>query len=575
MKIDRMISNNVEISNENEAELFFDIEKNTLCVKMIDGIYEVSKDEDLPIAYEHLKNVLLNENNLSKIYPGQVALLFKDDIDSNQRTQPIQIRGANAFLLSDGAIYTDVNGSDVLDHTWIDNISEEMNGYRYVIYFYEINEINDDINLNEHSSMYFDDEFEKEYYEYVIIKNLTINTERYSLLEGMASDNLTIELIDFSCNCDEELFDILIYTPCKNLTLIGMDFSNKTSLNNYLSNDDFETIKFRNVLTNTIIDFSEMFYGNEDLSSLSSLNTFDTSNGENFSYMFFLTALKTIPLLNTSNGKNFDGFVKSTPITRFPLIDTSNGINFECMFSGCENLKEIPQLDTSNGENFSYMFEFTTELKTIPNLDFSKGKTFEGMFYRSEGITNPPILNLLNAETCEYMFEDCVNLEEARFSGLSKCTSFNCMFSGCSKLKTVTFENSTSNVSDFSWMFYEAGIEEINGLDTSNGEDFSRMFYYCTNLKKLPLMDLSKAWNVDAMFKGTTELTDVAGFSGLWTSLDLSSCEKLTHESLMNIINLIAEIHTSDSVLTLGEINLAKLSDEEKLIAINKGWSLK
>lgn len=48
-------------------------------------------------------------------------------------------------------------------------------------------------------------------------------------------------------------------------------------------------------------------------------------------------------------------------------------------------------------------------------------------------------------------------------------------------------------------------------------------------------------------------------------------------ESLMNIINNLYDIATAGvqpQKLQLGSTNLAKLTDEEKVIATNKGWSL-
>ena len=56
-------------------------------------------------------------------------------------------------------------------------------------------------------------------------------------------------------------------------------------------------------------------------------------------------------------------------------------------------------------------------------------------------------------------------------------------------------------------------------------------------------------------------------------SVDLSQCAKLTHDSLMNVINSIQTVTTPET-LTLGGVNLAKLSDEEKKVATDKGWTL-
>lgn len=74
-------------------------------------------------------------------------------------------------------------------------------------------------------------------------------------------------------------------------------------------------------------------------------------------------------------------------------------------------------------------------------------------------------------------------------------------------------------------------------------------------------------------FNGCSSLTTINGGIEAKVSLDLSSCTKLTHDSLMNIINSIQTV-TSTQTLTLGSTNLAKLTDEEKQIATGKGWTL-
>ena len=76
------------------------------------------------------------------------------------------------------------------------------------------------------------------------------------------------------------------------------------------------------------------------------------------------------------------------------------------------------------------------------------------------------------------------------------------------------------------------------------------------------------------MFNGCSSLTDLGGFTGLKVNLELSSSSKITHESLLNVINKAADVTASPKTLTLGSTNLAKLSDEEKAIATNKGWTL-
>jgi surface protein len=108
------------------------------------------------------------------------------------------------------------------------------------------------------------------------------------------------------------------------------------------------------------------------------------------------------------------------------------------------------------------------------------------------------------------------------------------------------------------------------------------MFYECSSLITIPLLDTSNVTDLRGtycMFSGCRSLTNLGGFKNLQKSLDLTSCTKLTHESLMNVINNLARVNTlpganTSPVLTLGGINLAKLTYDEIAIATDKGWIL-
>ena len=124
-------------------------------------------------------------------------------------------------------------------------------------------------------------------------------------------------------------------------------------------------------------------------------------------------------------------------------------------------------------------------------------------------------------------------------------------------------------------MFYNCTqLTAIPEMETSNVNDFSSMFNYCQKLTTLLEMNTSNATTTQGMFLGCISLTNLGGFVGLKVSLDLSHCSKLTHESLLNVINKAADVTASPATLILGATNLAKLSDAEKAIATNKGWTL-
>ena len=70
------------------------------------------------------------------------------------------------------------------------------------------------------------------------------------------------------------------------------------------------------------------------------------------------------------------------------------------------------------------------------------------------------------------------------------------------------------------------------------------------------------------------ELTTFGGLTGLKINFDLSSCPNLTHESLLNVVNELADVTADPKTLTLGEENLKRLWSGDKAIATNKGWTL-
>ena len=87
-------------------------------------------------------------------------------------------------------------------------------------------------------------------------------------------------------------------------------------------------------------------------------------------------------------------------------------------------------------------------------------------------------------------------------------------------------------------------------------------------------MDFSNVTNATDSFWNCQSLTDLGGFIGLKVGINLSACTALTHDSLLNVINKVADVTASPKTLTLGSTNLAKLTDEEKAIATSKGWTL-
>lgn len=182
------------------------------------------------------------------------------------------------------------------------------------------------------------------------------------------------------------------------------------------------------------------------------------------------------------------------------------------------------------GENSCYeMFKGCKWVTEIPGpLDISKCPYIYNMFYNCYAVTKVPEL-------------DCSAAIEAGF-----------MFSSCKALTSITLKN-TGNITDFGGCFYD-----------------------CTALKTLSKLDVAGYANTTSlpsdMFQSCTALTDFGGFENLTCNVNISNLTNLSKQSLLNIINLAGTV--SGRTLTLGATNLAKLTDAEKKIATDKGWTL-
>lgn len=150
------------------------------------------------------------------------------------------------------------------------------------------------------------------------------------------------------------------------------------------------------------------------------------------------------------------------------------------------------------------------------------------MFSRTNITTNPP-LNTSKSTTVQEMFSNCSNLTDVKDFDTSSATSISSLFLYCSKLHTVS-ELDASKV-------------------TSNLSSYNTPFYNCENLR-----------NFD-------------GFKGLKVTMYLDRCYSLSYESLMNVINKLAD-GVSGKTLYLHQDCVNMLSDEDIAIATNKGWSI-
>ena len=269
----------------------------------------------------------------------------------------------------------------------------------------------------------------------------------------------------------------------------------------------------------------KMFYGCENLRSITGIENLNTEEVANFNYMFHgCSSLRSLDV---------SGF------------DTSYAQYMWRMFSGCSLLTnlDVSGFNTSNVTNMGYMFADCTNLTTldISSFDTSNVESLEGMFYNCSSLSEiDTSFRTDSATTMRYMFYGCSSVEELllddfdtsnvtnmsyMFQGCesltnlaidmfdtSKVVSMKNMFKSCSELTTLNTANFyTNNVTDMSGMF--AGCSKLRAIDlssfnTSKVTDMNSMFKSCSSITVLYLdtFDTARVTDMSSMFLSTTNL---------------------------------------------------------------------
>ena len=118
-------------------------------------------------------------------------------------------------------------------------------------------------------------------------------------------------------------------------------------------------------------------------------------------------------------------------------------------------------------------------------------------------------------------------------------------------------------------------VPNVMVVDTEGITNLGYCFQNCASLTSLTLPDGfgQNATIMGNCFYNCKALTTITGNPNFKVSFNLLSSTELTHDSLMVIINGLQTV-TETQTLTLGSTNLAKLTDAEKKVATDKGWTL-
>lgn len=250
-----------------------------------------------------------------------------------------------------------------------------------------------------------------------------------------------------------------------------------------------------------------------------------------------------------------------------PLIEqiqtTPELTNFRAVFAGdpATNLT-IPEtfvVDVPEMEDLHAAFYGCPNLQTItlPAGFGRSARTMEGCFSHCTAVQTIAFPEGCGTKvySLNYCFEYCRSLTDIAFpAGFGAAVqNMYATFSSCNKLKSIVFPERFGT----KLLNFHGGFSDCSALESVT---FPAGFGSLCN-------------TFGNCFRGCTSLTTINGGIEAKVPLDLSPCTKLTHDSIMVVINSLQTVTTTQK-LTLGATNLAKLTDEEKKVATDKGWTL-
>ena len=108
-----------------------------------------------------------------------------------------------------------------------------------------------------------------------------------------------------------------------------------------------------------------------------------------------------------------------------------------------------------------------------------------------------------------------------------------------------------------------------------SGANASNVFLSCIFLETIQLITVTSDITFIGWFSNCGKLTNITFTqdSQIGNNIDFSASPLLSHDSIINIISVLINT-TTTKTLSLGTTNLAKLADEEKAVATEKGWTL-
>ena len=283
----------------------------------------------------------------------------------------------------------------------------------------------------------------------------------------------------------------------------------------------------------------------------------------------------------TSDGSLNLSKLKSTSLN-LSKFDTTNVNSMQSMFYDCRKIDnlDLSSFNTRNVTNMEYMFFNCVNLKSVTTSSFNTANVtkMQNMFAGCSSLTTLDLsnFNTTKVDSMQFMFYSCSKLTNLVVTSFDtrKVTDMQNMFYNCSSLTTLDLSSfDTASVTNMESMFESCKFNvNFNGKNTSNVQNAYKMFkcFGGTSINMNNCSLASSTNNTDFITSST--ITDLISPRNISSNINISA-NKLTLDSLLSLINGLADVPKTQT-LDIGGTNLAKLSEDQLLVAINKNWTV-
>lgn len=268
-----------------------------------------------------------------------------------------------------------------------------------------------------------------------------------------------------------------------------------------------------------------------------------------------VTAVHTtgVVVLPAAASRLFQNMTNLTDISGLANFDTSNAKTMHSMFSGCRNLADLSPLsrwNTTNIQNLGYMFTGCNEITTLESLAswrLPKAYHLQGMFQDCYELTD--ISATANWELgpavrqTGWMFRDCHSLSDISALAswrITRIQQTSGMFQSCFNItSTAPLKDwGTSELTNMSYMFYlekegvKGKLTDLSGLAGWDVRKVVSMTYLFADQSRLqdlsPLegWDTSSVIDMNSLFMNDAGINDLSPLSG-WKTGNVTGMDRV------------------------------------------------